>query len=117
MVVEFFSASIRDTVKGSGYKLEGRDAGIRMELPTHLRSDFHVLQNLAFKLKTSNPGLKRSLKFDDDNLGLILDVQLPGEDWQRVRPDQARQAGQSDLSLRVGLREMSGAVRGPSSQS
>ena len=79
-----------------------------MEVPVHLGSDFHVLQNLSYKMKSSNEGMKRSLKFDEANLGLLLDVQLPGQDWQRIRPDQARLAARSDPSLRVGPPEMSG---------
>ena len=115
-VVEFSSAPIRDTIKGSGYKLEGRNASTRMEVP--LRSDFHVLQNLSYRMKINNVGMKRSIKFDDANLGLLLDVQLPGQDWQRIRPEQARLAGQSDPSLRVGPLEMSsdmiaGTVKAP----
>ena len=110
VIVEFATASIRDTVKGSGFKLEGKNAGIRMELPVHLRSDFHVLQNMAFHLKSCNPGMKRSIKFDDSCHGLILDVQMQGEDWQRIRPDQARQAGRSNPALRAGPREMSGEM-------
>ena len=108
VVVEFCSSSLRDSIKGSGYKLEGKEAGIRMEVPVHLRSDFYVLQNMSYHLKTNNPGMKRSVKFDDSCHGLILDVQMPDEDWQRIRPDQARQAGKSDPSLRAGPREMSG---------
>ena len=49
--------------------------------------------------------MKRSLKFDDENLGMI---QMPGEDWRRIRPEQARQAGRSNQSLRAGPEEMSG---------
>ena len=52
-VVEFTSPAVRDAVKSSGFKLEGKKAGIRMEVPNYLRSDFHLLQNTAFKLKLS----------------------------------------------------------------
>ena len=80
VVVEFSSASIRNTIKGSGWKLEGKEAGIRMEVPIHLRSNFHVLQNLAYKMRTANPGMKRSLKFDDPTLGLVLDIHMRDQD-------------------------------------
>ena len=65
--------------KASGFKLEGKRAGIRMEVPTFLRSDFHVLQNLQYEMKMANRKMKRSIKFDEENLGLVLDVQLPGQ--------------------------------------
>lgn len=51
VVINFFSASIRDTTKGVGYKLEGKNAGIRMEILTYLCSDFQILQNLSYKKK------------------------------------------------------------------
>ena len=108
VIAEFSSPVLRDTIKGMGFKFEGRDAGIRMEVPTFLRSDFHVLQNLSYRLKLSNRDMKRSLKFDDHNPGLILDIQFPEQEWQRIRPDQARSAGRTDPSLWAGLLELSG---------
>ena len=74
VVVEFFLASIRDSVKDLGFKLEGKNTGIRMGVPVYLRSDFHVLQNMSYHLKASTAGMKRSLKFDDSCHGLILDI-------------------------------------------
>ena len=37
----------------------------------------------------------------------MLDVQVPGEDWRRIRPEQARAAKRSDPSLRSGPLELS----------
>ena len=101
-VAEFESAAVRDSVKSLGYKLEGQRAGIRIELPNFLKSDFHVLQNLSYRLKMANKTMKRSVKFDDDRYGLMLDIQLPGQDWRRIRPDQARAARSVDPSLQTG---------------
>ena len=106
VVVEFPSLAIRDFVKSSGHKLEGQRAGIRMELPNFLKSDFHILQNLSYKMKMANEGIKRSIKFDDDNFSLMLDIQLPGQEWRRIRPEQAREARRSDPSLNSGPLEM-----------
>ena len=106
-IVEFSSAPIRDSVKGSGFKLEGKEAGIRFKVPNFSKSDFQVLQLLSYKMKQSNGEMKRSLKFDDESLGLVLDVQLPGEEWTRFRPDQARLARQNEPALRSGPRELS----------
>ena len=78
----------------------------RFEIPNFLKSDFQVLQSLSYKMKQSNPEMKRSLKFDDESLGLVLDVQLPDQDWTRIRPDQARLARQTEPSLRSGPREL-----------
>ena len=54
--------------------------------------------------------MKRSIKFDDSNLGMILDIQMVGQDWQRIRPDEARSAGRSDPALRSGPLELSGEM-------
>ena len=118
VVVEFRSAPVRDAVKSRGFKLEGQRAGIRIEVPNYLKSDFHVLQNLSYRLKLANRDMKRSVKFEDDCYGIMLDIQLPGQDWRRVRPAQARAARRADPSLQSGPLELSvdmiaGAVRGP----
>ena len=55
----------------------------------------------------ANPAMKRSIKFDDESLGLYLDVQIPGQDWRRIRPDQARAAREADPSIRSGPPELS----------
>ena len=99
VIVEFASIAVRDTIKSFGYRLEGAQAGIRIEIPNYLKSEFHVLQNLAYKKKMANKEIKCSVKFDDENYGIMLDVQLPGQDWNQIRPDQARLARVSDLSL------------------
>ena len=121
-VVEFKTIPISDFIKSSGYKLEGVTAGIRMEVPTFLRSDFQVLQNLSYKMKLANKEMKRSLKFYDDNHGLMLDIQLQGQEWSRIRPEQARLAARTDPSLRQGPVELTGdmisdVVRGDLSSS
>ena len=102
VVVEFSAPAVRDAVKGSGHKLQGKRAGIRMELPHFLKSDFHVLQAISYRLKMANPDMKRSVKFEDEEMGLVLDVQMPGEEWRRIRPSQARAARESDPTLRSG---------------
>ena len=109
-LIEFGSAPIRDSVKASGYKLEGKQAGIRIEVPNYLKSDFHVLQSISYRMRQANPGMKRSVKFDDEIHGLFLDVQIQGQEWRRIRPDQARAARASDPSLNTGPVELSGEM-------
>ena len=116
-LVEFPSIALRDSVKSGGYKLEGVRAGIRIEAPHFLKSDFHVLQNLSYRMKMAREGLKRSIKFDDDGYCLMLDIQIPGQDWQRIIPDQARQTRSAVPALRAGPLELTsemiaGAVQG-----
>ena len=122
VVVEFPLPAIRDSVKSHGFKLEGMAAGIRIEVPAFLKSDFHILQNMAYKIKQANKEAKRSIKFDDDCHGVMLDIQLPGMDWRRIRPHQAREARRNHPSLASGPLEMSadmlvGAAGGDSSLS
>ena len=109
-IVEFPTPAIRDAVKGSGFKLQGRRARMRIELPHFLKADFNVLQSLSYRLKMANTEMKRSVKFDDAELGLYLDLQLPGEEWRRIRPAQARQARDNNPVLRDGPRELSPAM-------
>ena len=71
------------------------DAGMRIHIPNYryLQRDFKVLMKMAYSLKQKKPNLKRNIKFDEDSLGLYMDIQLsPDWQWQRVKPDQARQA-------------------------
>ena len=58
---KFTSSAIRDFIKGKGFKLEGKRAGIRIEVPNHLKSDFHVLQNLLKMANKFRIGLRLSL--------------------------------------------------------
>ena len=37
--------------------------------------------------------MKRNVKFDEDDLGLYMDIQLRSDrQWKRVKPEQARKA-------------------------
>ena len=107
VVIELPNPSIRDAIKARGFKLQGKRAGIRIELPHYLKSDFNLLQSISYKMKMANPEMKRSVKFDDELLGLYLDVQIPGQDWRRIRPSQARAARDADPSIRSGPLELS----------
>ena len=110
VIVTFASPHIRDSIKSSGYKLGGQRAGLRIEIPNFLRSDFQVLQSVSYQIKMAHAGVKRSVKFDDEAHGLMLDLQIPGQDWRRIRPDQARAARDLDPKLRTGPLELSGSM-------
>ena len=109
-VVLFASSSVRDSIKASSFKFEGVRAGIRMEIPKFLKSDFQVLQSVSYRLKMTHAGLKRSIKFDDEGLGLMLDVQIPGCECRRIRPEQARAAKRTDPLLRSDPEELSNGM-------
>ena len=66
---------------------------MRLHIPDHLQKDFQTLMSLAFDLKKTNPQLRRNVKFDEETLGLFMDLQTDKDgDWKRVKPDQARRA-------------------------
>ena len=65
-------------------KVNGK-AGIRMELPEHLRGLFKMFEVHGANLRAKFPGLKRSIKYDDSNQSLCMDVRLPNKNkWHRI---------------------------------
>ena len=94
VVVEFETKQLRDAVKAKAINLANcRDeAGVRLELPDHLQKSFRLLMNLAYDMKQKNSGLKRNIKFDEEDLGLYMDVQVERDgSWRRIRLDRARE--------------------------
>ena len=94
-IVTFESKQIRDAVKAAAPNLANhRDtAGMRLQIPSHLQNDFHALMNLSYDLKKRHPGLKRNVKFDEEDFGLFMDLKMNDDaDWRRVKPEQARSA-------------------------
>ena len=66
---------------------------MRLHLPNHLQKDFKSLMSLSYDLKKKNPDLKRNVKFNEDELGLYMDLQLKRDGhWRRIMPEQARNA-------------------------
>ena len=52
-----------------------------------------MLMNLSYDLKKKNPGLKRNIKFDEEDNGLFMDVRMgQGEEWRRIKPERAAAA-------------------------
>ena len=89
-VITFKNAATRDFVMGHAYNLAQHvdennkpTAGIRMEIPHHLLSQFHDLQNYARDLHTKHgTGFKRNIKFEDREENLFMYVKLPNsEEW------------------------------------
>ena len=74
----FENRADRDQVRAGAPALAQyrEDAGMRLHIPDHLQRQFRALMNLSFDLKKRHPELKRNVKFDDDTLGLFLDIQL-----------------------------------------
>ena len=95
MIVQFESKEVRDAVKANAPDLANfRDAAcMHLQLPNYLQKDFKTLMALSYDLKKKNPHLKRNVKFDENDFGLFMDLQLERDrHWKRVKPEQARKA-------------------------
>ena len=68
-------------------------AGIRMDIPDYLGSDFRTLQNYGMKMRSIHgPDTRKYVKFDDANLAIYLELRLPGEStWIKLTPARARE--------------------------
>ena len=77
-VVTFENKQVRDEVKAAASNLANfrEEAGMKLHVPDHLRRDFQTLMNVSYDLKKKNPDLKRNIKFDEDDLGLYMDLKL-----------------------------------------
>ena len=86
-IVTFQSTDVRDAVKGAARNLagKGRDYGVRLELPNHLKSAMKALQAASYELKSKYPQARRNVLFDDETQDLVLDFCLgKGKDWKRI---------------------------------
>lgn len=103
----FETKEARDLVKAASRHLatEGPSVGLRAQFPGFLLETFRLLENIGYNLKAADDSVRRSVKFDDSALDLMMDVKL-GEDWKRIRPSEARVALLNNPKLRRGPEEM-----------
>ena len=93
VIAVFSSVAIRDEVRRSAKELAGcTDAGIRLEIPVRLQPHLKALEAVSYHLKKKHPGMKRNVKFDDDEKDLVLDFCLDPDqgNWKKVWPEQAK---------------------------
>ena len=50
-------------------------------------STFKVLENEGYRIAKRRLGTKRSIKFQDSNRSLVMDVKLPSASWVRIAPE------------------------------
>ena len=93
VTVEFPSTDLRDAVRSAAFNLAGHpDAGIRLEIPHHLMSNFKALNAASYKLKQRHKNCKRNIKYADEDFDLVLDFKTSENDrWRRLKPAQARE--------------------------
>ena len=93
--VELENKQVRDLVKAQGPNLAAyrEEAGMRLQIPDCLQKDFKALMALAYDMKKKNKDLRRNVKFDEDSMGLFMDIQTNKEGaWRRIKPSQAYEA-------------------------
>jgi hypothetical protein len=101
VIVKFKSIEDRDHVKSSGFKLAGQQGTyLRLELPRHLLGPHRILARAGQKIRQASKGCKTNLKYDDEAMGLVLDLKPEGGDWTRLRPESAKEAMQDLPTLR-----------------
>ena len=79
--VTFESKEIRDAIKAKGPALANfrEEAGMRLQIPDMLQKDFKALMSVAYDMKRTNKELKRNVKFDEESMGLFMDLQTRKE--------------------------------------
>ena len=94
VLVVFDTYENRDMVRAAAPALGGRgNTGVRIHVPRHLQEGFKILDRLCYAMKADSKNLRRSVKFDDDNLTIFADVRLDdGEPWKRIYIDEAKEA-------------------------
>ena len=90
----FASSRERDLVQSYAANLakhEGK-AGIRMEVPEHMRGLFKLFEAHGANLRRKFPGLRRSIKFEDTTQSLCMDVRMPNKQkWHRINAMEMRE--------------------------
>ena len=75
---------------------------MRLDYPAHLGSDYRALEAYGARLRGRfGQGMKRSIKFNDDEQALYMDICLPnsGEEWIRVTARMAREDRGNNTTL------------------
>ena len=106
VIVTFETKEIRDKVKAAGFNLAGQnDAGMRIHVPGFLIESFNALQSLGYHLKQKEADIRRSVKFDDQNFDLVMDVRIGGN-WKRISASQAREIASNNSDIKSGPETM-----------
>ena len=92
VLVVFEEREDRDYVKATGVNLAAdRQAGMALHVPGHLLDDYYALSSVGYNIKSTHTGVKRSVKFDDNTMGLFLDICINNQ-WKRIFPAEAKKA-------------------------
>lgn len=96
VLIRFPTSQQRDIVQSYAVNLAKSDgkAGLRMEIPQYLEGVFKMMmEHSAFLSRNTPGGVKRSVKFDDIEMNLLIDIKLPqSEKWHRFSHHEIRDA-------------------------
>lgn len=62
---------------------------------------FNALQSLGFHLQQKDSDLRRSIKFDDQNYNLVMDVMI-NNFWKRISAEQAKDVAKANPEVSSG---------------
>ena len=107
MIVTFKTREARDKVKSAGFNLAGQgEAGLRIHVPGFLQESFNSLQSLGFHMKQKEAEVRRSVKFDDEQFDLVMDIKIDGN-WKRITAEQAKEISKQNPEISSGPERMS----------
>ena len=75
--MHFIAVEDRDVAYAHASNLAGQNgkAGVRLEIPEHLRADFRLLENHGNIIRTAlGPDIRRSIRFDVADQALVLNA-------------------------------------------
>ena len=103
----FETKETRDKIKAEGKKLagQGSDVGLRAQFPGFLMDTFRLLEGIAYHLRAGDDSIRRSVKFDDVAMDLVMDVKI-GDEWKRIKPAEARATVEKNPHLKRGPSEL-----------
>ena len=108
----------RDAVKAAGVNLAGQEnVGLLIHVPGHLLDNLHALNSVGYNIKLKNQGVRRSVKFDDENLDIFMDIRINNQ-WKRITPAEARQVAnsipraQGSTTRNLSVEDLSALVQG-----
>ena len=86
VLVRFRDSQTRDVVQSYAANLAeaGGNVGLRLDIPDTLRGLFRRFESHAAALRNRYGTVKRSVRFDDENMSLLRDVKLDDTQWHRL---------------------------------
>ena len=92
VLVRFTTSQARDVVQSYAVNLSeaGGTAGLRLDVPDHLRGLFRLFEVHAAALRDRYGTVKRAIRFDDTEMSLYMDVKLGHTGWHRISGAEMR---------------------------